>query len=379
MPVRAATVLNICSQGNNGHMLEAIHAAAYSPRVVVDVQRSTARRKPRDRPREHSETTRAAASRSEARWTSAVCEGLKHEPYIITARVDDRLAGLLPLAYVKTALFGRFLVSLPYLNTGGVVAESDEAALELVSRAVELADTLDVRYLELRHEKPLSHPALTHTMTGKVHMRLTLPESADALWKGFKPKVRNQVRKGEKQEFEVLWGGEPLLRDFYRVFSRNMRDLGTPVFGKRLFKSILGHFSESAELCVVRLRKKPVAAALLVHGRGVTEVPSASSLREYNSTDANMFMYWQLLKRAVERGQEVFDFGRSSEGSGTYRFKKQWGADPHPAVWQYYLRKGDIGQMRPESPKYRLAIRLWQRLPVAVTRLIGPPIVRGIP
>ena len=129
----------------------------------------------------------------------------------------------------------------------------------------------------------------------------------------------------------------------------------------------------------MRLDHKPLAAALLVHGNGITEVPSASSLRPYNSTNANMLMYWHLLQRTIQRGQGVFDFGRSSPESSTFRFKKQWGAQPASAVWQYYVRKGDVQEMRLESGQYDRRIRIWRRLPVSLTRLVGPMIVRGIP
>jgi FemAB-related protein (PEP-CTERM system-associated) len=170
-----------------------------------------------------------------------------------------------------------------------------------------------------------------------------------------------------------------LLPEFYAVFSENMRDLGTPVFGRKLFRAILGQFPERAEFCVVRAGERPVASALLLHGWGITEVPSASSLRAYSSTCANMLMYWHLLERAVQRGQATFDFGRSSQDSNTYRFKRQWDATPYPAEWQFYARQGGVAEMRTENPKYRRFIRIWQRLPVGLTRLIGPVIVRGIP
>lgn len=312
-------------------------------------------------------------------WLSVLRDGLKHEPYCVEARRHGRIVGLLPLALVRSVFFGRYLVSLPYLNSAGVQIVDSEAATVLIDRAVQLADELNVRYLELRHETEIDHPALTEKATRKVHMRLRLPDTSDGLWHAFKSKLRSQIRSGGKRDFEVRWGGHGLLDDFYAVFSHNMRDLGTPVYGKRLFRSVLRCFPQDAEFCVVHLDAKPVAAALLLHGHGVTEVPSASSLRAFNRTNANMFMYWQLLQRAIERGQAVFDFGRSTMDCGTYRFKKQWAAQPEPAVWQYYVRKGDVGEMRPENGKYRLAIRLWQRLPVSVTRLIGPPIVRGIP
>ena len=312
-------------------------------------------------------------------WLLVLQQGLRHEPYCLEASRGGRTAGLLPLAFVRSRLFGRFLVGLPYLNVGGVAADEGAAAVALVDRAVELADRLDVKHLELRHEEPLAHAALGHQLTSKVHMRLDLPGAPEELWGSFRPAVRNQVRKGEKLGLTVHWGGEELLGEFYDVFARNMRDLGTPVFGRRLFGSILAQFPGRAELCVVRTGSRPIAGAILTHGDGMAEVPSASSLRKYNPTNANMLMYWHLLCRAMERGQRSFDFGRSSPDSGTFRFKKQWGARPHPAVWQYYLRRGSIGDMRPESPRYRLLIRVWRRLPVAVTRLIGPAIVRGIP
>jgi hypothetical protein len=130
---------------------------------------------------------------------------------------------------------------------------------------------------------------------------------------------------------------------------------------------------------VVRCDRRAVATALLVHGPGATQVPSASSLRSHNKLNANMLMYWNLLRRAVERGQPTFDFGRSSQESSTYRFKKQWGAAPEPACWQYYVRRGNVDAMRPESASNQRRIRIWRRLPVWLTRRIGPFIVRGIP
>ncbi len=316
---------------------------------------------------------------SNSAWLPILTEALDHSVFRLEATQAGETVGTLPLALVKSVLFGRFLVSLPYINSSGVVAESDGVARQLIDRAIELADEHDVRYLELRHEREIEHPVLTQKNDTKVLMRLPLPATPAELLASFKSKLRSQIKSGEKHNFEVSFGGQELLAAFYDVFSRNMRDLGTPVYSRRLFASILSRFGQSAELCVLRLKEKPVAAALLLHGSEVTEVPSASSLRAYSSTSANMVMYWQLLKRAVERGQKTFDFGRSTMDSNTYRFKKQWGAQPQPSVWQYYVRRGTIGQLRPDNAKFSLAIRTWQRLPVWLTRLIGPSIVRGIP
>jgi FemAB-related protein (PEP-CTERM system-associated) len=320
-----------------------------------------------------------ASMSHDPRWLSILAKGLRHVAFQLCASRDGEIVGILPLVLVKSVLFGRYLVSLPYLNSGGVLAESPSVGTRLIDRAVELAGQHNVRFLELRHENSWAHKDFTAARTDKLHMRLDLPPTVEELRARLRAKVRNQVRKGEGQNFEILWGSEELLPDFYRIFSHNMRDLGTPAFGHSLFREILAAFGAEAEICLLRLGTTPVAAALLVHGKHTTDVPSASCLRQYNSTNANMYMYWRLLCRAVERGQKRFDFGRSSPGSGTYRFKEQWGARPMPSVWQYYIRKGDIDQMRPDNAKFGRLIRIWRRLPLPLTRLIGPAIVRGIP
>lgn len=312
-------------------------------------------------------------------WTLALQSGLRQEPFGLEALSDGQTVGILPLMLVRSRLFGRFLVSMPYLNYGGVQATENEAAAALIDRAVRLANEFDVRHLELRHQREWTHPALTETRTDKVHMRRELPKSSETLWSELSPKVRNLVRKSQQQSLRVAWGGSELVADFFDVFSHNMRDLGTPTFGRELFNSILSCFDQQAELCVVYADRTAVAGALLLHGCGVTEVPSASSLRKHHATNANMLMYWHLLCRAIERAQTVFDFGRSSLESGTFRFKKQWGAQPFPAVWQYYVRHGHPGAMRPESRKFRTLVRLWQRMPLGLSRWLGPKIVRGIP
>lgn len=313
------------------------------------------------------------------RWLPVLRDALGYDVFALEAVDAGGTCGYLPLAHVKSLLFGRFLVSLPFLSSNGVTADSDAAESALVERAAALAADLGVRYLELRHERPIDHPLLPDAVTNKVHMRLALPPTTDALWKGLDAKVRNQVRKGEKSGLSVTWGGAELLAEFHAVIAQNMRDLGSPVYGKSLFAAVLRAFPGDAELCVVRSGAVPVAAALLLHGPGVTEVPTASSLREFNGTCANMLMYRHLLDRAVGRGQEVFDFGRSTADGPTARFKKQWGAEPHPATWQYHVRRGRLGEMRPDHPRYARLINIWKRLPLGLTRVLGPRIVRGIP
>jgi len=328
-----------------------------------------------------------ACHEHDPRWLSVLSKAMGHRTMAVVARrggASGEMTGYLPLALVSSRLFGRFLVSLPYLNRAGIVAVDEAVAGELMDAATGLADRFSVQYLELRHqENAVDHRSITDTRDQKVRMVLELPGDPDALWDSYNAKVRNQVRKGDKAGLSICFGGSELLEGFYAVFSTNMRDLGTPVYPRKLFGSILEVFEDGAELAVVSHAGQPVAGALLLHGeaQGVVEsqVPSASSLREAKHTNANMWMYHQLLLRAVGRGAGVFDFGRSSPDSGTYRFKKQWGATPRATTWQYYLRFGDVGAVRPDNPRYQRRIAAWQRLPVWVTRLVGPRIVKGIP
>jgi FemAB-related protein (PEP-CTERM system-associated) len=312
-------------------------------------------------------------------WLTVLAKGLKHKIYVLEATDGDQTRGLLPLAYVRSFLFGRYLVSLPYLNYGGVLADDDSIAQQLLDRAVILADELNVRYLEVRHQQLVAHRAFGNCRTDKVNMRLELPADPELLWAGLSGKVRNQIRKARKCNLTVNWGTVDLLEDFYKVFSHNMRDLGTPVYGKRFFRLMLEQFPGRSEICVVREGATPIAAGLLLHGSGISEVPSASSLRLFNPTCANMLLYWHLLERSAQRGQKFFDFGRSSRDSATFSFKKQWGAQPLDCIWQKYLRQGAPQDSRRDNPRYGLMVRVWQRLPVFLTRLLGPTIVRGIP
>lgn len=332
-----------------------------------------------------------ACGEHDPRWLHVLRQAMGHQPIILITRRSHSehsdITGYLPLVLVRSRLFGRFLVSLPYLNRAGIVASNDDAASALLQYAAREATAHEVQYMELRHHAVRrQHEVLTHENHDKQRMLLDLPGQGDQLWAQYNAKVRNQIRKGDKCNLTIHFGSildSNLLDAFYHVFAVNMRDLGTPVYSKLLFRAICHHFADDAELAVVYAGEQPVAGALLWHDQAcatrLTQVPSASCLRAFNHTNANMWMYHQLLQRAVARGSTQFDFGRSSPESGTYRFKKQWGARAVPTPWQYHLRYGSLGDMRPDHPRYRRRIETWQKLPVWVTKMIGPAIVRGIP
>ncbi len=208
-------------------------------------------------------------------------------------------------------------------------------------------------------------------------MILELAEDADTQWQGFDAKLRNQIRKAEKSGLTAIVGGKELLADFYAVFVRNMRDLGTPVYAEKFFSEVLNVFCDHTRIIVVHLEGKPVAAGLIAWFRDTVEIPWASSIRDYNQLCPNNLLYWTALQYALAHGFTRFDFGRSTPGEGTYRFKEQWGAKPIQLNWQYLLPEGDsLPELNTKNPKFEMAIRVWQKLPLDLTRLIGPHIVK---
>ncbi|MCS5565491.1 MAG: GNAT family N-acetyltransferase, partial [Methylococcales bacterium] len=170
------------------------------------------------------------------------------------------------------------------------------------------------------------------------------------------------------------------LDDFYRVFSENMRDLGTPVYGRQFFRDLMQYLPGQTWLVIVKLDRKAVGCAFLARHRDRLEIPWASALRRVGHTGINMFMYWKILEFAIGQGVKVFDFGRCTENAGTYHFKKQWGAQPIPLHWDYVLAAEQrLPGLNPENPRYRLLIEAWKRLPVWAANLLGPAIVRKLP
>jgi len=242
--------------------------------------------------------------------------------------------------------------------------------------------------LQLGHDRRLRHVELRHRVRrfadvpAKCHkVAMLRPLSGErAMWEGLDRKVRNQVRKAEKSGLTAHIGGEELLDEFYEVFSENMRDLGTPVISRTFFREILRQFPRRTRVFLSRHGARPVAASLTYSYRETAEVPWASSLRSYRSSAPNMLLYWTMLLHASEAGCRVFDFGRSTPDEGTYHFKRQWGAVPEALVWEYGLLEGrDVPGISPRNERFSAAIRAWQHIPVWVTRIMGPAIVRNIP
>jgi len=312
-------------------------------------------------------------------WQKVVRSVFGHQTYYLMAKdAAGHPRGILPLVCTKSPMFGCFLTSVAYVNYGGVVADDSGARSALLDAAARIADEVGAAHIELRQDEPID--CTWSVRPHKVSMRLTLPANYETLLKAFPSKLRSQIKRAQKEGMEVRIGGTELLGDYYRVFARCMRDLGTPVYEMNFFRTILKTFPKEVRLCVVSLQKQPLAAGLLYGFRRSLEIPWAASDKRYSRLAPNMLLYSAILEYACREGYAEFDFGRSSVDSGTYRFKQQWGAQPKPLYWYYWLAEGrDVPQLNPSNPKYKAAIAVWQRLPLPVANLIGPHIVKYLP
>jgi FemAB-related protein (PEP-CTERM system-associated) len=311
-------------------------------------------------------------------WRRVIQSAFGHDcPYLVALR-GAQVVGVLPLVRQQSRLFGHFMVSIPFFNYGGVLAADAPARDALLAHAARLAASHGCSHIELRDLQPLADwPA----RTDKVSMWLQLPPTAEQLWSQLGSKLRAQIKKAQASGLVCETGGIELLDDFYRVFATNMRDLGTPVYAKSFFAVVLREAPGQPRLVLARTAGgQAVSAALLVEHGGRMEVPWASTLRSANHLNANMGLYWHMLQHAVSRGCTTFDFGRSTLDAPTFRFKKQWGAQPVPLFWHYWLAGGGaLPKLNPDNPKFKAAIAIWQRLPVWLTRLIGPLVVKHLP
>ena len=309
-------------------------------------------------------------------WRAVMSGALGHETIYLAARHDSALCGVLPLVRVRSALFGHYLVSMPFVNYGGPLGEP-EAVRALAAEAVRIAETSGVRLLELRsaQELPLEL-AVSHR---KVTVVLDLPADNEALMKAFPAKLRSQVRRPEKEGVTYAFGPEQV-GPFFTVFARHMRDLGTPTQGRRLFDAIARTFPDDAWFGSAWLGGKPIAAGAGFRWGGEFEMTWASALSEFNRTSANMGLYRAFMERAISEGCTRFNFGRCTPGSGTHRYKLQWGGRDEPLWWYQHTSGGaPAATPSPDHGAFSWGPRLWKRLPLPVATALGPRIVRLIP
>jgi serine/alanine adding enzyme len=300
---------------------------------------------------------------------------LGHECLYLAARDESRtLLGVLPLVRVRSAVFGHFLVSMPFLNYGGPLGAPD-AIRALTERAGVLADDDHVKLVELRSRVPL--PLELPVSHRKITVVLDLPAEPDQLWSAFGSKLRSQIKRPQKEGVEVRFGPDQV-EPFFTVFARHMRDLGTPTQPKALFRAIADGFGDSVCFGCAYHQGRPVAGGAGFRWDVEFEMTWASALAAYNPIAPNMLLYWSFMERMITDRATLFNFGRCTPGVGTHRFKRQWGSRDEP-LWWYQRGRGAAATPSPDDPAFAWGPRLWRRLPLALATALGPRIVRLIP
>lgn len=321
-------------------------------------------------------------------WRAIIEKIYGHPAYFLSANIEsqgkEEIVGILPLVHFLHPREEGRLVSLPFLDYTGLLADNAVIEQVLFHEALALAERIGAVHLELRQDSPLAflheknfEPPQRYSYQAhsfKVGLRRSLPDSSEELWQSLGSKVRNQVRKARSCKCCVRIGGTELLEPFYSVFSHNMRDLGSPVHAFSFFDEILQIFGKRAAILLVEGEHEPLAGALVIQMHETLYNPWASSLRAFRPVCPNMLLYWRMLSYGCEQGLRFFDFGRSSLGAPTYRFKAQWGAEARPLAWHIFSRKPHTWDPGREG----LVLESWKQLDLQLSRETGPALRRWI-
>lgn len=323
-------------------------------------------------------------------WGKAIERAYNHKSYQLVVLENGQLQGILPLVHMKRRLSHGALVSLPFCDVGGILAESREAMQLLREQAFNLAEKLSVSQLTMRQQLKQTvfddiakidelNPASLQNK--KVRMLMSMPNSADDLLSSFKSKLRSQIRKAEKNGLTSQLGNQPKdIEEFYSVFCRNMHKLGSPTHSLKWFQEIQQNYGDNIIIGRTIFKNKTVGAGILLFTPGNTVIPWASTLSDYNRLAPNMLLYWSLLQNTCERQCPQFDFGRSTYGEGTFKFKSQWGAEPRLLDWKSYTEGGKLIEdtSKGKSALRPLVEKAWSKLPLKIANSVGPSIRKHI-
>ena len=325
------------------------------------------------------ETSRRATPYHHMQWLQAVKKAYGFNYEYLIAETDAHIEGILPVCRFKSITGKNSLCSLPFCDVGGVVADNDVAREKLIQFALNRADQLQAMPLQLRQRLTEEPPNVDMT-DRKVSMLLDLPESSEVLLAGFKSKLRSQIKKAEKNGLLFDFANDKKsIEDFFYVFCRNMHLLGSPTHSIKWFQALREMYQDDLLVGRVWFEEKIVGAGILLFSGSNVSIPWASTLRDYNRLAPNMLLYWNLLRVSCERGCKQFDFGRSTYGEGTYKFKKQWGARPVLLDWQTLDKRGVVLEISSSKSQLRDMVEaVWKKLPLSVVNIIGPRLRRHI-
>ncbi len=318
-------------------------------------------------------------------WSRVIEEVYGHKPFYLAATGPGstnrpEICGILPLFRFKTFLNAPRIVSVPFFDAAGILAKDVLTREFLFKKGLNSFSPKTISSIELRQGNVPDMKDFKlmgrspEIFSGKVGLQLHLSGSQNSVFHQFKSKLRSQIKKSEKSGLSWKIGKKELIDPFYRVFSRNMRDLGSPVHAKKFFETVFDHFYQESFLCVVFYKTRPVASSFMFRFKNRLANPWASSLRECRYLNANLYLYWQMIRFACNMGIEIFDMGRSSRNASTYRFKNQFGPVEKPLYWYAWSFPGKRGFQREET----LSIGLWKKMPLGIANLIGPLVRRSI-
>jgi len=311
-------------------------------------------------------------------WTKMVENIFGHKGHYLVARNNGVICGVLPLSHVRSRLFGSHFVSQPFSDYGGLLAAGPAVSQVLYEHAVELAKQYKCDYIEFRNT--VAMPQELHLRTDNICMHLPLASDPEVVWKELGPQIRDRIRGAEKSGIHVINGHCEMLDDFYRLWTIRMRELGTPCYSRGLFQGIMKRFKDNSRIFLALSGDKVAAAFFVYTFNGCVHSRWGAALREYDSLSPNYLLNWSAIEYYCRSGMKWFDFGRSTVGSGQHTFKKRWGASPVPLNWQYWIRPGrELNLAKPDAPKYRRKTEIWKKIPLTVTRIIGPHISCSLP
>ena len=304
-----------------------------------------------------------------AEWKDVLEQAFGHATHYLYSEANGEITAVLPLAEVKSWLFGHSLVSTPFCVYGGVLANDDKSARLLVEKACELARELNVDYLELRNRQRQQESWPCKELY--VTFRKTISDNDEENLKAIPRKQRAVVRKSLELGLDHAFDDKP--DDFYTAYSTSVRNLGTPVFSAKYFQTLKSLFKDRCDILTIRKDGELVASVMSFYFKDEVLPYYGGGTAAARSLKGNDYMYWQLMCESVKRGLSVFDYGRSKEGTGSYSFKKNWGFVPEPLFYEYYLVKAtEMPDVNPLNPKYQLMINTWQKLPLWLSQKIGP-------
>lgn len=310
-----------------------------------------------------------------AGWKEVIERAFGHRTHFLFAESNGVIEGVLPLAEVKSLLFGHSLSSLPFCVYGGAASTTERARKALDAAAVALAESLGVDYLEYRTIE--AHRTDWPTKDLYFTFRKAIDPDPEKNLNAIPRKQRAMVRKGIKAGLHA--DVDDGTRRFFAAYSESVHRLGTPVFSQRYFDILREVFAKDSEIVTITRDGEIVASVLSFFFRDEVLPYYGGGTRLARDVAGNDFMYWEVMRRACERGFRVFDYGRSKKGTGAFDFKRNWGFEPQPLQYQYKLVKAKaVPDHNPLNPKYRMFIAAWQRLPLSVANAIGPHIVKSL-